>query len=151
MFGLFLYALVCLVVAVVLVGLRTLVMRVGKIGETSNAIRLAVTWLVVLAIPYVWVEAQTRMHKKEFADIVDQVAEKKLIEGEPAYFKVQSEMNGKAKLLVISTGENTWGGTYRNVYSMRLHQDSKGWLLESVNPVNTTDGDSAGFTLPPYW
>lgn len=151
MFGLFLYALVCALVAVGLVALRTLVTRVSKIGENSNAVRLVVTWLVVMALPYGWVEVQTRMHKQEFAGIVDQVAEKKLIEGDPAYFKVQSDMNGKARLLVVATGENHWGGTFRNVYGMRLHKDAKGWLLESVDPINTTDGDSAGFTVPPYW
>lgn len=151
MFGLFFYALVCFIAAAVLVGLLNLVMKVAKTGEGSAAPRLFITWLLLMGGPYAWVEWQTRSHGSEFKQIVQEVADRNLISGDLAYFKVQRDSSKSAKLLLVSGGENNWGGTFRNIYSLKLHQAADGWSLDSIDPINTADGDSAGFSFPPYW
>ena len=151
MFGLFLYALGCLAAASIVVMLRAFTMKAGRIGEGSNALLLLLTWAVVVAAPYGWVETQTTLHRKDFAPVVTELAERGHLDGDPVYFKVQAAGEENAKLILVTGGENTWGGTYRNIYSLRLDKSAAGWWVKSVDPVNTTDGDSAGFTFPPYW
>lgn len=151
MFGLLFYALGCLVVTGILMTLRTLVTKVSKTAENSNAQRIIVCWLAVTVLPYIWVEIQTTLYKTDFNSLVAEIAKKDLIAGEPAFFKVQNALGSHARLILVSEGKTNWGGTYRNLYLVKLDKDRAGWLVSSVDPVNTTDGDSAGFSLPPYW
>lgn len=151
MFGLFLYSIVCLGAAGLLVLIRGMFTKVGSMGESPNAARLVFTWLVMLALPYGWVEGQTMMHKHEFAEAVHEIEEKGLVTGEAHYYKVQNAMGEHARVILVTTGDLSWGGTYRNVYAVHLERNGTSWAVSAIDPVNTTDGDSAGFTFPPYW
>jgi len=150
MFGILAYAIVGLVVAGVIQLFRGLITRYNH-GEGGGPLQLVLTWIVVMAIPYVWVEAQTSMHSNEFEPIIEEVAKRELVDGNVAYFKVLYARNDDAKLVVVCNGDYEWGGTYRNIYDLRLSKQGTTWMLDMVDPVNTSDGDSAGFTVPPYW
>ena len=150
MFGILAYAIVGLVVAGVIQLIRGLLTRFNH-GEGGGPLQLVLTWLVVMAIPYIWVEAQTSMHGDDFQPIVDEVGHKDYVDGEVAYFKVLYSHADRAKLVVVCNGDYQWGGTYRNIYDIILSKEGKSWVLNTVDPVNTSDGDSAGFTVPPYW
>ncbi len=152
MFGLILYAIIAFVIALTANWVRSLFTKTGSIGDAPAAGRILVLWLVVMAMPYGWVEFQTARHKTEFDDIVDYAAKGKKISGDVLYTKVQHLWGGKAKLLVVTQETEEWGGTYRDLYQLVCTQDDKNrWELEEVRPINTSKGDSAGFVFPPYW
>jgi hypothetical protein len=151
MFGLLLYSLGCVGASGVIYTVRAVLSKTSRIGERSNATFLFLTWMFVMAAPYGWVETLTAIHKSEFTPIVEEVVRHKGIDGDLMYFKVQTASSDHAKLIIVTAGENNWGGTFRNIYAVELGKSPTGWWANSIDPINTTDGDSAGFTLPPYW
>lgn len=150
MFGLLAYAIVAGIAAAVIQLIRGLLTR-NHSGEGSGPVQLIAVWLIVMAIPYVWVEWQTRSRGQEFSSIVDEVYEREFVDGAPAYYKVIYANDEHARLVLVCNGEYHWGGTYRNLYNLLLSRDKDQWVLSAVDAVNTADGDSAGFTIPPYW
>ena len=150
MLGLMLYAIVCFIASWLALALLGFFTKVSRTGEKSPSRRLLVIWLAFLSLPYAWVEAQTALHEQEFTEPVDIAYVKSLFDGEPLYFKVQYATGTNARLLLIAYEDENWG-TYRNIYSVRLRRVGNDWLLKSVDPINTFEGDAAGFTFPPYW
>lgn len=151
MFGLILYAGIAFVIALVSNWISSLFTKAGKIGDTPAAGRILVLWLVVMAMPYGWVEFNSVRHKSEFADVLEVAEKKKQITGDFIYCKVQSIWGDRAKLLVVTEEKEDWGGTYRDMYQLICTRDNGAWDLNEVRPINTSKGDSAGFVFPPYW
>jgi hypothetical protein len=151
MFGLLAYCMVGLVVACVVQVARAFLTRLGSMSEGSNPLRLVLTWLVVMAIPYLWVEGQTAMHGPQFEPLVFDLYDKNMVDGDVAYYKVLYAWHDKASVVLVCNGDYQWGGTYRNIYKATFARDSVGWTLQKLTAVNTSEGDSAGFTIPPYW
>ncbi|RIJ96132.1 MAG: hypothetical protein DCC45_07730 [Armatimonadetes bacterium] len=116
MFGLLFYAAACLFVAFLLVGVTRMFTKVSKIGDNPIALKLAITWVVLLAIPYIWVEVQTAMHRKDFETVIAELADAGSLSGEPTFFRVQYEFGDRASLVVVSEVTEDWGGTARNIY-----------------------------------
>lgn len=150
-FGLILYAGVAFVISLVANWVSSLFTKTGKIGDSPAAGRIAILWLVVMSLPYGWVEFNSARHKSEFTDVIEYAEKKKQIEGEFMYAKVQHLWGDRAKLLVVTEEREEWGGTYRDMYQFICVRDKDGWELETVKPINTAKGDSAGFVFPPYW
>jgi hypothetical protein len=151
MLGALLYGIVCFVIGAVVVWFSLLFTKLGKSAERPMAGRLFSTWILMLALPYIWVEFNTWRSEEEFLSGVDTAAEKGMTNGDFAYLKVKGALGESARVLVVTEGEEEWGGTWRNMYNLDFERDSEGWKLISVHPVNTQDGDSAGFSFPPYW
>jgi len=149
--GLIVYALVSLAIAFGILCIRAWFVRVGILGDYPATQRLLLIWVVVFALPYFWVEILTLLKGKEFQKEIAYLAYNEKILGEPLYFKVQYAFGGKGKVVLISTDTSEWGGTFRNIYSISFSHDGKEWVPERIDEVNTENGDSAGFTFPPYW
>ncbi|MER3414369.1 MAG: hypothetical protein C4340_06170 [Armatimonadota bacterium] len=151
MLGLFAYGIVALIAALVFVGGMSLVTKVGALGDRSMGTRILFAWALCFASPYLWVEANTKMHVANLEHVVDEAVSKHKVEPDVVMTKVQYVLGGKARLIVIArTPVQEWG-SYRNIYALTAERDGENWQLVEVTPINTEDGDSAGFTLPPYW
>lgn len=151
MLGLLAYGIVALIAAVVVVGGMSLITKAGAIGDRSNAPRLFVVWLLCFVGPYVWVETNTKLHAANLEHVVEEAVSKQQVEPDVVTTKVQYMLGGKARLIVIArTPEQAWG-SYRNLYAVTAVYKDGTWRLDEVIPVNTEEGDSAGFTFPPYW
>jgi hypothetical protein len=151
MLGLLAYGIFALVAAVLLVGGLSLVTKVGSLGDRSNGTRLILTWAFCFIAPYVWVEANTRLHAADLEHVVEEAVAKRKVEPDVVTTKVQYAMRGRARVIVIArTPEEEWG-SYRNIYAITANFDGEHWQLDDVVPINTEEGDSAGFTIPPYW
>ncbi|MEW5882660.1 MAG: hypothetical protein AB1725_00355 [Armatimonadota bacterium] len=151
MLGLLAYGIIALVAAVVVVGGISLVTKVGALGDRSNGPRVLLAWALCFIAPYIWVEANTMMHAGDLEPVVDEAVAEEEVEPDVVSTKVQYMLGGKARLIVIArTTEQEWG-TYRNIYGITATYDGENWHLVSVTPINTEEGDSAGFTFPPYW
>lgn len=151
MLGLLLYAIVCFTIAGALTWISVLFSKVGSTADKPAVTRLVFLWLAVFALPYGWVEFNTARRSKDFELGVENAVDKGLVTGELAYFKVRNAVGESAKVLVVTDVEDDWGGTYRNLYHLDFEKDSDGWHVRHVTPLNTKDGDSAGFSVPPYW
>ncbi|KAA0224719.1 MAG: hypothetical protein AKCLJLPJ_01706 [Fimbriimonadales bacterium] len=151
MFGLLFYAAACLFVAFLLVGVTRMFTKVSKIGDNPIALKLAITWVVLLAIPYIWVEVQTAMHRKDFETVIAELADAGSLSGEPTFFRVQYEFGDRASLVVVSEVTEDWGGTARNIYRVVVQKEDGEWSNAEVIPVRTDSGEADGFTVPPYW
>ncbi len=151
MLGLLAYGIIALVVAVVFVGGAALVTKVGALGERSNGRRVLIAWAFCFIAPYIWVEANTKMLAADLEPVVDEAVAEEEVEPDVVSTKVQYAIGGKARLIVIArTPEEEWG-SYRNIYGITATFNGENWQLVSVTPINTEEGDSAGFTFPPYW
>lgn len=151
MLGLLAYGIFALIAAVLFVGALSLITKVGTLGDRSNGARLILTWAFCMVAPYVWVEIQTKMHQSELEHVVDQAVAARKVEPDVVMTKVQYALKGRARLIVIArTPEQEWG-SYRNIYAITANYDGEHWRLDEVIPINTEEGDSAGFTIPPYW
>lgn len=151
MLGLLAYGIAALIAAVVAVGVFSMLTKVGSLGDRSNGPRLLIAWVLCFFLPYLWVEVNTKMYAEDLEHVVNEAVEKRKVEPDVVTMKVQYALKGRARLIVIArTPEQEWG-SYRNVYVITANYDGKVWQMDEVTPVNTEDGDSAGFTLPPYW
>jgi hypothetical protein len=150
-FGLLAYAFAALVVAGALSALVGFFTRVGSSVEKGAGLRILIAWLVCFAGPYVWVEANTAKYAADLEPVVDEAIQKSKIEPDVQFVKVQYAWKDRAKLIVVAkTEEHEWG-SYRNLYAVTAVKDGEYWELDEVIPINTEDGDSAGFSIPPYW
>ncbi|HWP31863.1 MAG TPA: hypothetical protein VNK96_09120 [Fimbriimonadales bacterium] len=149
--GLIFYALVSLAITFGILVIRAWFTRVGILGEHPATQRLLMIWIIVFALPYIWVEVLTFWKGKEFEEEISYIAYSEKILGEPLYYKVQYAFRGTGKVILIAEDTSEWGGTFRNIYSISFSHNGKGWVAKRIDEVNTEDGDSAGFTFPPYW
>lgn len=151
MLGLLAYGIFALIAAILFVGALSLVTRVGTLGDRSNGSRLILAWAFCFVAPYVWVETNTRLHAADLEHVVEEAVTKRKVEPDVITTKVQYAMRRRARLIVIArTPEEKWG-SYRNIYALTANYDGEKWQLDEVIPINTVEGDSAGFTIPPYW
>ncbi|MCH8273627.1 MAG: hypothetical protein IH851_02420 [Armatimonadetes bacterium] len=151
MFGLFIYAVLCFAVALALISVWSVMRRVSTSGDRPMAPRLLVAWILLLALPYVGVEIQTALYGDQFADQVNEALESGLIEGDTLYYRVQNGLGSQAQLVLVAHVGEDWGGTYRNIYRIRMVREGAQWSLVGVEPVDVSEGPSGGFTIPPYW
>lgn len=151
MLGLMLYAIVCFTIAAAFMWLSLIFTKLGSTTDKPAISRLVVLWVFVFAVPYIWVEVCTAIYKKDFDDGVFLASEKGFLEGDLLYYKVRIPFGSTAKIVAVTEIVEDWGGTYRNLYDLEFKRDGSEWHLSAVVPVNTKDGDAAGFTVPPYW
>jgi len=150
-FGLLAYAFVALIVAGAISAAVGFFSRVGNAVEKGAAVRILGLWLFCFAAPYVWVEANTAKYAADLEPVVEEAVEKGKIQPDVQFVKVQYAWKDRAKLIVVAkTKEQAWG-SYRNLYAVLAKKTDDYWELDEVIPINTEDGDSAGFTIPPYW
>lgn len=152
MFGLFMYTFGAFFLALVIVGLSRLFIKIGSIGDKPMASRLLIAGFACFSFPYLWVEFNTIRYGEGFSEYVESLEEDGLIRGELLYYKVQYAFATKSRILLVSETVHDWGGTSRNLYAIKFEKhDDEEWHPIEINKVNTEDGDSAGFTIPPYW
>lgn len=151
MLGLMLYAIVCFTIAAAFTWLSLMFTKLGSTTDRSAASRLIALWVFVFAVPYIWVEACTAIYKEKFDDGVYLASDKGYMEGDLLYYKVRIPFGNTAKIVAVTEIVEDWGGTYRNLYDLEFERNGNGWQLSAVIPINTKDGDAAGFTVPPYW
>ncbi len=152
MFGVALYALLCLAGALIAISVWNLFRSVADAGERSSAPRLLLIWILFLALPYLAVEAQTALYAKRVENSVLEAFNQQWVEGDLIYYKVQHILGGRAQLIVVThTTSPWWSGTYRNVYKLKAKRYGTTWHVVSVDPIDTMENPSHVFTFPPYW
>ena len=152
MFGVALYAMLCLAGALVTVSVWNLFRPIADTGERATAPRLFVCWLLYLALPYLAVEAQTALYAKSVENSVEEAFTQQWLEGDLLYYKVQHLIGGKAQLIVVTHVQSPWwSGTYRNIYRLKAKRYGTGWHVVSVEPLDTMENPAHAFTFPPYW
>jgi hypothetical protein len=152
MFGVALYAMLCLAGALVTVSVWNLFRSVADAGERSTVPRLFGCWLLYLALPYLAVESQTALYAKAVENSVMEAFTQKWVEGELMYYKVQHILGEKAQLLVVTHVKSPWwSGTYRNIYRVKARRYGSSWHVLTVEAVDTMENPSHAFTFPPYW
>ncbi|MEM4410038.1 MAG: hypothetical protein QXI19_15005 [Candidatus Caldarchaeum sp.] len=152
MFGVALYAMLCLAGALVVVSVWNLFRPVADAGERSTAPRLLLCWIFFIALPYLAVEAQSALYGKRLENSVVEAVSQKWIEGDLVYYKVQHIFRGQAQLIVVTNVTSSWwSGTYRNIYKLRAKRYGSRWHVVSVDPIDTMESPAHVFTFPPYW
>src|ERR1051325_6945753 len=107
--------------------------------------------IVMLFLPYVAVEVQTRMFgasmKEAVADAVDEAG----INGPLLYYKVLFYQGNKARVLALGEEKQSWGGMDHPTLQMTLVKNDNKWKAESYNIIYSENRNLDGVVLPPYW
>jgi hypothetical protein len=151
MFGVAFYVGICLVIAGAVTLVHSLMRPVHSKGESKSWKVLFTVFVICLTGPYGYIEVLTRSVGKDLKRAVEEGYADSGIQGPLQYFKVISYSGNKARVVVVGTERESWGGTDRPVVALTLVKDGSGWHSDSFNVVYSDRLNKDRSTMPPYW
>ena len=106
---------------------------------------------IVIASPYVVIEAQTRIFGDKMKDAVSNTMDEAGINGNLLYYKVLFYQGSKARILAIGEEKESWGGTDHPAVKMTLVKSDNKWKADSYSIVYSDNRNLDGVVFPPYW
>jgi hypothetical protein len=151
MIAILFYLVVCLAVSMVMTFLYVMTRPIRNRDELRSwRVGIGLT-IFVFAVPYIAIEAQTRLFGTKMKEAVTDAMDDAGIEGDLLYYKVIFYQGSKARVLAIGEEKQSWGGTDHPAVKMTLTKNDKGWSAESYHIVYSDNRNLDGVVFPPYW
>ncbi len=153
MIGMIFYIMICAAAATVVTFFWVMTRPIRNKDEMRSW-RVGIALLITsVLLPYVAIDAQTRIFGDKMKEAVQDAMDDAGIEGELLYFKVLLYQGERARVLAIGEEDTTWGGKDHPAVKMTLVKDKKKgkWSAESYNIVYSDNRNLDGIVLPPYW
>lgn len=116
------------------------------------------SWRVLMALfvicfggPYAYNEALTRYYGRDVEKAVKAAYTSVPIDGPMLYYKVTSVRGNNAKVLVVASEKQDWGGTDHPMVAFQLSRSSGTWQTTSYKILNSEKFDRETYVFPVYW
>jgi hypothetical protein len=151
MIGMIVYLISCLVVAAVLTTMYVMMRPVNSRDELKSWRVMTIFYILVIGAPYVYAEVLTRCVGDPMKHAVNSGLDDAEVGGDLKYFKVIFYNGTKARVIAVTEGTASWGGTDNPVVAMTLVKDGQKWTVDSYRVVASFKSGEDGFTFPPYY
>jgi hypothetical protein len=142
---------ICFAVSLVITFLYVITRPIKNRDEMRSwRVGIAIT-IVILMLPYLAVEVQTRMYGGKMKEAVEDALYEAGIEGPLLYYKVLVYQGNKARVLALGEEKQSWGGMDHPTMQMTLVKSDNTWKAESYNIIYSENRNLDGVVLPPYW
>lgn len=146
------YLIACLFIATLLTMLYALTRPINARGEMKSWRVLMGFFVVVVAAPYLWGEALTKMYGQGMKPAVEGVMDDLDVNGGLRYYRVIRYGSDKARVIAVGEDKENWGGTEQPVIAIQMKRNKKGeWVADTYSVVNSLKRNEDSMTFPPYW
>lgn len=151
MIGAIVYLLGCLIVAFILTTIYVMMRPVHSRDELKSWRVFTIFYVLVLAAPYGYAEIMTRLVGGPMKSAVADALDDSDCGGDLKYYKVIRYNGTTARVIAVTEGSASWGGTDKPVVAMTLEKEGDKWKVDSYLIVSSFKSGQDGFTFPPYF
>lgn len=152
MLGTIFYAIGCFFSAAVLATLLVVMKPMRSRDDAKPWKTFIGSFIFCLAAPFLYCEALTKAFGVPMADAVQKAYAESGINGPMRYYRVTSCNSDGAKVLVVGTDKQNWGGTDSPVISVTLVKDTSGkWKADSYRVMTSGRLNQDALVFPPYY
>jgi hypothetical protein len=151
MIGVIVYLLGCVVVAFILTTIYVMMRPVHSRDELKSWRVFMIFYALILGAPYGYAEVMTRLVGGPMKGAVTNALDDAEVGGDLKYYKVIRYTGASARVIAVTEGTASWGGTDKPVVAMTLTKDGEKWKVDSYLIVSSFQSGQDGFTFPPYF
>jgi hypothetical protein len=152
MLGVVVYLVGCAVVAGILASLLVMLRPVKDRDETKPWLTFVFSYIFVVAAPYIYVEVVTNMYGPPMKNAVEKGYGAAKFNGPMKYYRITGYTKESARVLVVGSDVEPWGGSDEPVVSVVVRRDKSGsWVADSYKVLTSGRLNQDNLVLPPYF